>query len=136
VLAWPACELPRFLRKVLVANLFQDRYLAIDDGQHLEDVGNEAIAFAEQEHVESGGEVACDTREDTDLTSPRATIDHRPLGNPWMPILSTKKLSTYPRKSTERYGNKNGLLGVRRSFCPGAPLSDGEAMLWLVHVSN
>jgi hypothetical protein len=59
--------------------------------------------------------MACDTREDTDLTGPRTTVDHRPLGNPKMPTLSTKKLSTYPRKSTERYANNNGLLGVRRS---------------------
>ena len=54
------------------------RELAIDYREHLKDVGNEPIVFAEQEHVESGGEVAGDTREDTDLLSPRASVEHRP----------------------------------------------------------
>jgi hypothetical protein len=39
----------------------------------------------------------------------------RKLGNPYVSILSTKKLSTYPRKSTERYANKNGSLGGRKA---------------------
>ena len=68
--------------------------------------------------------MACDTREDTDLTSPRTTVDHRPLGNPWMPILSTEKLSTYPRESTEKYVYENGMLGVRLSSS-GFPRADG-----------
>ena len=45
----------------LGGKLLQDSYLAIDYREHLKDVGNEPIVFAEQEHVESGGEVAGDT---------------------------------------------------------------------------
>ena len=32
--------------------------------------------------LESGSEMGCDTREGTDLTSARASVDHRPFGNP------------------------------------------------------
>ncbi len=62
--------------RILVAKLFQHRYLPIDDSQHLKDVGSEPIAPVEQEHVESGSEVACDSREGPDLTSTRASVDH------------------------------------------------------------